>query len=52
MQSTLLGVSLVNDKAVDLIAEARVIKADHIGEYDYDFFPFKIDKRSNVIERN
>ena len=31
------GITSANDKAVDLIAEARVIKADHIGEYDYDF---------------
>ena len=30
-----------SDKAVDQIAEARVIKADHTGEYDYDFSHLK-----------
>ncbi|HDJ2888278.1 TPA: superantigen-like protein SSL2 [Staphylococcus aureus] len=38
------GITNANDKVVDQIAEARVIKEDHIGEYDYDFFPFKVDK--------
>ncbi|HCD3243094.1 TPA: superantigen-like protein SSL2 [Staphylococcus aureus] len=44
------GITSANDKAVDLIAEARVIKADHIGEYDYDFFPFKIDKEAMSLK--
>ncbi len=35
------GITSANDKAVDLIAEARVIKADRIGEYDYDFSHLK-----------
>ena len=44
------GITSANDKAVDLIAEARVIKEDHTGEYDYDFFPFKIDKEAMSLK--
>ncbi|WP_370866471.1 exotoxin beta-grasp domain-containing protein, partial [Staphylococcus aureus] len=29
---------------------ARVIKEDHTGEYDYDFFPFQIDKEAMSLK--
>lgn len=44
------GITEASDKAVDQIAEARVIKEDHTGEYDYDFFPFKIDKEAMTLK--
>lgn len=50
VQSTYYGITEASDKAVDQIAEARVIKEDHTGEYDYDFFPFKIDKEAMTLK--
>ena len=44
------GITKANDKAVDQIAEARVVKEDHRGEYDYDFFPFKVDKEDMSLK--
>ncbi|HFD6523917.1 TPA: superantigen-like protein SSL2 [Staphylococcus aureus] len=44
------GITESSDKVVDQIAEARVIKEDHTGEYDYDFFPFKIDKEAMTLK--
>lgn len=44
------GITKASDKAVDQIAEARVIKEDHTGEYDYDFFPFKVDKEDMSLK--
>lgn len=44
------GIMSVNDKVVDLIVEVRVIKVDYIGEYDYDFFLFKIDKEVMLLK--
>ncbi|SHE00351.1 superantigen-like protein [Staphylococcus argenteus] len=35
------GITKANDKAVDQIAEVRVVKEDHRGEYDYDFSHLK-----------
>ncbi|HBC4680653.1 TPA: superantigen-like protein SSL2 [Staphylococcus aureus] len=44
------GITKASDKVVDQVAEARVIKEDHTGEYDYDFFPFKIDKEAMTLK--
>ncbi|HEI7352012.1 TPA: superantigen-like protein SSL2 [Staphylococcus aureus] len=44
------GITKASDKVVDQIVEARVIKEDHTGEYDYDIFPFKIDKEAMSLK--
>ena len=35
------GITKASDKVVDQVAEARVIKEDHTGEYAYDFSHLK-----------
>ncbi|HDG8500788.1 TPA: superantigen-like protein SSL2 [Staphylococcus aureus] len=44
------GITKASDKVVDHIAEGRVIKEDHTGEYDYSFFPLKINKEAMTLK--